>query len=1347
MPNSEKQAEEILALESIFDHKFHLFNEHQYEILIEFDLPTTFTIRFNDKISLIQYLPPLFLIINYHDEYPSDEPPSFILSCFYFSKIDLIKLCQKIDEFSFIPGEVCVYDWIVLIKQEITNEFIIGTDFMEQENDPRALNGYIVENAEKIFQNLIEYNQRREDDLFRNQLQTCSICTDIIPGIDCIRLHRCGHFYCRSCLNNYIRITFENGKFGENLHCPENQCRQALLPTEVKQAIQNDELYERYERLTLQHGLESMEDIVWCPRCQSPVVSGPDSDNLAVCGLCRYTFCKKCKEIFHSQTMCSKDYLIEQMKLQREKERQRLKEERDAALAQINKTQTPKESLKQQQIAKQRYCQIVIKLSEQDSLLREILTAERINLQGIQYCSHCHVPIEKNGGCSHMHCTRCNNDFTWQLTQEPTASIIAPYLENEGHMEIESLKEEFNKAASLGWYKKFNLLESNGKRRSMVIWLLFLSFSSIFVDAAHFNGGTITWTPINSNSNSSPVAISITQTYSWSYPLITCTTNVPVSSGKGDTNLTCIANCSTDGGYSSAPIDILTDCISASSTLGMMTSERTVNITLNIGAYFYIAYQGSAWRSLYNTTSSPDWSIATLIDLRLRSDGIFNTPPVANVLSPQYVIVNTTNLINIPVSDVNVGDDLRCRWAINGIVNECSSICYPGALPNNTILSNCTLSFMSIVPGVWYSVALQVEDFINTTSNSPMSSVPVQFLIYVQPTPVCSIAPVMIPLTDCLEVQTNVSTNFTLYIMNLCNSSATITEVIQSQTITGMTATSVKNSTTNISLAYITLSWTPQTSQIGTQKLCVYAYNSLVVRSTQYCAIFTVTASTPNCPATTIAATPANTTASTNKATSSINIPLVVGLSLLGLLLALCCCFCWLYYFCRNSRGQPRRKKTLEETEAQNKYSKLPESFFSRNFPLKRWVNNHGFHKMANKQDRMSSLKSSSSKSLLWMSIGERSFTTAGNNESHNLSQSFAPESSQSSVPVPPQHGSKKIPRNKISAVSESPESAANQRKQIINHLMTLNSSSADIKMQRVNVSVHHDDSLNAMQMSGNKITRVGKSDLKQKRTPSTSKRRRSVSINHNNNSQEIVEPHAPRTKDITVTRIKDLRQATPLHYACSFNRTNDIVRYLLLKADSYKFQSNKLKSIRDSISNKTSLPMNSKIDDINAKTTDGYDAFSLARIYNNQKILEELFQHIPYDDFQWNERDKIIFDQIYQAISDEDFRVIDSYPIWLVIDETAGETPLHNACKLGCPIVVLHLLHRQYSDNKIEANIIFLREKQNGFTPILSAASADQLKYFERMLNIILKLIITNNSPDKFINDIFIDRYGRSLL
>ncbi|CAF5021136.1 unnamed protein product [Rotaria sp. Silwood1] len=159
-----------------------------------------------------QYLPPLSLIINYHDEYPSDDPPSFILSCFYFSTIDLENLCQKIDNFSFIPGEVCVYDWIELIKQEITNKFIIHSNFEEQQNNPRALN----------------------EEVFRNRLQSCSICTDIIPGIDCIRLHHCGLFYCRTCLNHYIRMILDNGKFGENLLCPQDHCKQALLPIEIK---------------------------------------------------------------------------------------------------------------------------------------------------------------------------------------------------------------------------------------------------------------------------------------------------------------------------------------------------------------------------------------------------------------------------------------------------------------------------------------------------------------------------------------------------------------------------------------------------------------------------------------------------------------------------------------------------------------------------------------------------------------------------------------------------------------------------------------------------------------------------------------------------------------------------------------------------------------------------------------------------------------------------------------------------------------------------------------------------------------------------------------------------------
>ncbi|CAF4319309.1 unnamed protein product, partial [Adineta steineri] len=117
--------------------------------------------------------------------------------------------------------------------------------------------------------------------------------------------------------------------------------------------------------------------------------------------------------------------------------------------------------------------------------------------------------------------------------------------------------------------------------------------------------------------------------------------------------------------------------------------------TLLAGAHFYISYRGSAWRAV----DSPQqnnlyWSIVCFIDLRLRPDGIINTPPEANVVSPQYAIVNRTTQIQIPVSDVNAGDDLRCRW----------SVYVPGHRRRRQ--SNHLLVWARIVPTLWVVVRL-----------------------------------------------------------------------------------------------------------------------------------------------------------------------------------------------------------------------------------------------------------------------------------------------------------------------------------------------------------------------------------------------------------------------------------------------------------------------------------------------------------------------------------------------------------------------------------------------------------------------------------------------------------------
>ena len=203
------------------------------------------------------------------------------------------------------------------------------------------------------------------------------------------------------------------------------------------------------------------------------------------------------------------------------------------------------------------------------------------------------------------------------------------------------------------------------KRMIRLSILLFLLFS--ITEGVHFNGGTIRWEPVDPYTNSSIVSIRIIQSYSWTYPTITCATNVPAStSGRSNLNTTliCIADCSTNGNYSLKPVSILTDCQTVSTSLGLMTSQRSVSINLTANAHFYLAYVGAAWAPLNNPEQSGlQWSITCFIDLRLRPDGFINTPPTASVFSPQYAIVNQTIQITIPVSDVNAGDDVRCRWS------------------------------------------------------------------------------------------------------------------------------------------------------------------------------------------------------------------------------------------------------------------------------------------------------------------------------------------------------------------------------------------------------------------------------------------------------------------------------------------------------------------------------------------------------------------------------------------------------------------------------------------------------------------------------------------------------------
>jgi len=128
-------------------------------------------------------------------------------------------------------------------------------------------------------------------------------------------------------------------------------------------------------------------------------------------------------------------------------ELRRRRREQEKALAQSKKIGEEKKPA-----AVQKYRQIVIDLSEEDGLLEEILTSERIESLNTQHCPNCHVRIEKNGGCSHMHCSRCDHHFTWESIQKPEVSNSTSLLNyaSNNSTQIESIKEELNNQGDIG---------------------------------------------------------------------------------------------------------------------------------------------------------------------------------------------------------------------------------------------------------------------------------------------------------------------------------------------------------------------------------------------------------------------------------------------------------------------------------------------------------------------------------------------------------------------------------------------------------------------------------------------------------------------------------------------------------------------------------------------------------------------------------------------------------------------------------------------------------------------------------------------------------------------------------
>ncbi|KAF2455903.1 hypothetical protein BDY21DRAFT_288967 [Lineolata rhizophorae] len=189
-----------------------------------------------------------------------------------------------------------------------------------------------------------------------NVKQTCAVCTDdrgrsAFPSRITVK---CKHKSntCRACLSQWLSSELEL-KGWDRLTCPD--CGESLDYNSVKKhAFQ--ETFQRYDQLSTRAALSTIPNFHWClkPGCGSGQIHEDSEGPLFLCTTCQSRFCIVHNEPWHDGETC----------------------------AQYDK--------------RRRY--------QANNSMRDEKASEKWKKSNSRLCPMCCAPIQKNGGCSAMHC-------------------------------------------------------------------------------------------------------------------------------------------------------------------------------------------------------------------------------------------------------------------------------------------------------------------------------------------------------------------------------------------------------------------------------------------------------------------------------------------------------------------------------------------------------------------------------------------------------------------------------------------------------------------------------------------------------------------------------------------------------------------------------------------------------------------------------------------------------------------------------------------------------------------------------------------------------------------------------
>ncbi|KAH9675268.1 F5D14.10 protein [Citrus sinensis] len=306
--------------------------------------------------SKVQYLPPTVLTCLLPKSYPSNIPPYFTVSVQWLNSTRISNLCSMLDSIWMDqPRREVIYQWTQWLQNSslsylgLDKEIVLGPYGIKYIGDRRAVSRSVSPDVDVLA--IRSFNDERCRENFPKDTMNAAFVLIIMQ-----------HFFCSKCMKTYSGIYVSEGTVNK-LQCPDAKCR-GMVPPNVLKGLLDEKEYESWEYLMLQKTLESMTDVAYCPRCQTPCIE--DEDRHAQCSKCFCSFCTVCREKWHVGKECSSFELKLQM---------------------LEKRKEPE-------------------------LIYEVLSLKEI-LRAAKQCPTCKMAISRIDGCNKMVCVNCGKPFCY----------------------------------------------------------------------------------------------------------------------------------------------------------------------------------------------------------------------------------------------------------------------------------------------------------------------------------------------------------------------------------------------------------------------------------------------------------------------------------------------------------------------------------------------------------------------------------------------------------------------------------------------------------------------------------------------------------------------------------------------------------------------------------------------------------------------------------------------------------------------------------------------------------------------------------------------------------------------